>query len=79
MVDPCRGVVCPADSRGPDRQQGFWDEEYGEWYAVLHRDGKPRIMDKGGLQKSAFHVPRALYNCCLLLQGKPIFGKGGEV
>ena len=57
----------------------FWDEEYGEWYAVLHRDGKPRIMDKGGLQKSAFHVPRALYNCCLLLQGKPIFGKGGEV
>lgn len=42
-------------------------------------DGKPRIMDKGGLQKSAFHVPRALYNCCLLLQGKPIFGKGGEV
>ena len=61
-------------------QDGFSPMEVeGTVYAVLHRDGKPRIMDKGGLQKSAFHVPRALYNCCLLLQGKPIFGKGGEV
>lgn len=54
----------------------FWDPEYGEWYAVLHRDGTPRICDKGGLQKSAFHIPRALYNCCLLLEERPLFGKG---
>lgn len=57
----------------------FWDQEYGEWYAVLHRNGTPRIPDKGGLQKSAFHVPRALYNCCLLLQGRPLFSEGGAV
>lgn len=55
----------------------FWDREYGEWYAVLHRDGTPRICDKGGLQKSAFHIPRALYHCCLLLEGRQLFG-GGE-
>lgn len=48
----------------------FWDSEYGEWYAVLCRDGSPRITDKGGLQKSAFHVPRALYTCSLLLEEK---------
>lgn len=55
----------------------FWDRAYGEWYAVLRRDGTPRITDKGGLQKSAFHIPRALYHCCLLLEGRPLFG-GGE-
>lgn len=46
----------------------FWDPQYGEWYAVLNRDGTPRITDKGGLQKSAFHVPRAIYTCILLLE-----------
>lgn len=49
-------------------EKHFWDPEYGEWYAVLRRDGSPRITDKGGLQKSAFHVPRALYTCILLLE-----------
>ena len=58
-------------------KQHFWDQEYGEWYAVLHRNGTPRLCDKGGLQKSAFHIPRALYNCCLLLQGRPLFSEGG--
>lgn len=51
-------------------EKHFWDPQYGEWYAVLNRDGSPRITDKGGLQKSAFHVPRALYTCVLLLEEK---------
>lgn len=46
----------------------FLDRENGEWYAVLKRDGTPRICHKGGLQKSAFHVPRAMYQCILLLE-----------
>lgn len=45
----------------------FRDEAYGEWFAVLNRDGTPRITDKGGLQKAAFHVPRALYRCLSIL------------
>lgn len=60
-------------------KEHFWDREYGEWYAVLRRDGAPRLRDKGGLQKSAFHIPRALYNCCLLLQGRPLFREGGSL
>lgn len=45
----------------------FYDREYGEWYAVLNRDGTPRITDKGGLQKAAFHVPRSLCQCLGIL------------
>lgn len=48
-------------------REHFHDEVYGEWFAVLNRDGTPRIMDKGGLQKAAFHVPRALYHCLVIL------------
>lgn len=44
----------------------FPDPVYGEWYSVLHRDGTPRLLHKGGLQKAAFHVPRALCECYLL-------------
>lgn len=46
----------------------FYDSEYGEWYAVLNRDGSPRITDKGGIQKAAFHVPRAFYKCSCILK-----------
>lgn len=45
----------------------FMDSVYGEWYMVLNRDGSPRITDKGGLQKAAFHIPRAFFMCKLLL------------
>lgn len=44
-------------------REHFMDKEYGEWYMVLNVDGTPRITDKGGLQKAAFHVPRALLLC----------------
>jgi N-acylglucosamine 2-epimerase len=38
----------------------FYDPEYGEWYMILRRNGSPRITDKGGMQKAAYHLPRAL-------------------
>lgn len=48
----------------------FSDSVYGEWYSVLHRNGRIRLANKGGLQKAAFHVPRSLYTMLLLLNGK---------
>ncbi len=48
--------------------QHFSDEEYGEWYAYLHRDGSPRIPDKGNWIKSAFHVPRNIMQIMLRLE-----------
>ena len=39
----------------------FADEEYGEWYGYLRRDGKPTMPPtKGSTFKGPFHVPRAL-------------------
>jgi len=36
----------------------FYDEEYGEWYGYLHRDGSLSHSLKGSLWKGPFHVPR---------------------
>lgn len=36
----------------------FGDPEHGEWYGYLHRDGSVASTLKGGLWKSAFHLPR---------------------
>lgn len=39
----------------------FADEEYGEWYGYLRRDGKPTMPAcKGCTFKGPFHVPRCL-------------------
>ena len=39
----------------------FGDEEYGEWYGYLRRDGKPtEPTTKGTLYKGPFHLPRML-------------------
>ena len=46
----------------------FADFENGEWYFALHRNGLPRLTQKGGLQKAAFHIPRSLIQCYLLLK-----------
>lgn len=46
----------------------FHDVKYGEWFDALHRNGEPRLTDKGGYQKSAFHLPRALLKIYLLLE-----------
>ena len=39
----------------------FADDEYGEWYGYLRRDGKPTMPAcKGCTFKGPFHVPRCL-------------------
>lgn len=41
----------------------FPDEECGEWYGYLHRDGSLCLDAKGGLFKGPFHIPRTLMYC----------------
>ena len=41
----------------------FADEEHGEWYGYLNRDGSVSTTLKGNLWKSFFHLPRALFYC----------------
>ena len=36
----------------------FPDEEYGEWYGYLHRDGRISTPLKGNIWKGPFHIPR---------------------
>ena len=39
----------------------FFDEQYGEWYGYLRRDGKPTEPScKGSTYKGPFHLPRML-------------------
>ncbi|WP_418668335.1 AGE family epimerase/isomerase [Allofournierella sp.] len=45
----------------------FADPVYGEWYYALHRGGAPRLQNKGGFQKCAFHLPRALLKSVQLI------------
>lgn len=40
--------------------QAFPDEEYGEWYGYLHRDGTVAQSAKGNLFKGPFHIPRMM-------------------
>jgi len=39
----------------------FKDEDYGEWFGYLNREGKVLLTLKGGKWKGCFHIPRALY------------------
>jgi N-acylglucosamine 2-epimerase len=41
----------------------FPDNEYGEWYGYLDRQGNPAVFQKGGKWKGFFHLPRALMAC----------------
>jgi N-acylglucosamine 2-epimerase len=41
----------------------FQDDQHGEWFGYLHRDGSPSNTLKGSLWKSFFHHPRALWLC----------------
>ena len=45
----------------------FPDNEFGEWYGYLHRDGTVAQPAKGNLFKGPFHIPRMLvksYSLC---------------
>jgi len=45
----------------------FRDEEYGEWFGYLHRNGTVSNSLKGNLFKGPFHIPRALMQCYSML------------
>ena len=48
----------------------FPDNEYGEWYGYLHRDGTVAQPAKGNIFKGPFHIPRMMiksYQLCNLL------------
>ncbi|MDO5036139.1 MAG: AGE family epimerase/isomerase [Porphyromonas sp.] len=48
--------------------QHLIDEEKGEWYGYLHRDGTVAQPAKGNLFKGPFHIPRMLVRSTLLLE-----------
>ncbi|MBR4294455.1 MAG: AGE family epimerase/isomerase [Bacteroidaceae bacterium] len=48
----------------------FPDNEYGEWYGYLHRDGTVAQPAKGNIFRGPFHIPRMMiksYQLCNLL------------
>lgn len=48
--------------------QHFHDEEHGEWYGYLHRDGTVAQPAKGNLFKGPFHLPRQEWFCRQVLK-----------
>lgn len=48
--------------------QHFSDQEHGEWYGYLHRDGRLSVPLKGTMWKGPFHLPRMLWYCSRLLE-----------
>ncbi len=49
----------------------FPDEEKGEWYGYLHRDGTVAQPAKGNIFKGPFHIPRMMIKCydlCKILE-----------
>ncbi len=47
--------------------QHLADQQFGEWYGYLHRDGTVASALKGSLWKSFFHHPRSMLRCWQLL------------
>lgn len=45
----------------------FKDKEHKEWFGYLNRRGEILLDLKGGKWKGCFHVPRALYQCWMIL------------
>lgn len=46
----------------------FADQEHGEWFGYLTRDGKRLLELKGGKWKGCFHVPRGFYQAWKTLE-----------
>ncbi len=46
----------------------FPDQEHGEWFGYLHRDGRVSSPLKGNLWKGPFHMPRMQLTCWQLLE-----------
>ncbi len=47
--------------------QHFADQEHGEWFGYLHRDGTVSSSLKGNMWKGPFHSPRMLLMCWRIL------------
>lgn len=47
--------------------QHFPDQDHGEWFGYLHRDGRQSTKLKGNMWKSFFHLPRMLWYAIQLL------------
>lgn len=48
----------------------FPDQDHGEWFGYLHRDGSVSSRSKGNLWKGPFHLPRMQLVCWQLLAGE---------
>lgn len=46
----------------------FPDQDYGEWFGYLRRDGSPTSHMKGNMWKSLFHLPRMMWVCYDMLR-----------
>ena len=46
----------------------FPDDQHGEWYGYLHRDGRISVPLKGNLWKGPFHLPRMQFECWQMLR-----------
>lgn len=46
----------------------FPDQEHGEWFGYLNRQGEVLLPLKGGKWKGCFHVPRGLFQCWKTLE-----------
>ena len=46
----------------------FPDQDYGEWFGYLHRDGRISVDLKGNMWKGPFHLPRMQLVCWKLLE-----------
>jgi N-acylglucosamine 2-epimerase len=53
----------------------FPDDEYGEWYGYLHRDGSISVPLKGNLWKGPFHIPRMQWYCWKLCEEMKAAGR----
>lgn len=56
----------------------FRDSRYGEWYAVLKRDGTVLCDKKGFALKGAYHIPRCLMQIVTLLDWYLTGNDGGN-
>ena len=57
----------------------FHDQEHGEWFGYLHRDGSVAQGAKGNLFKGPFHLPRQEWYCMQLLASLTGKEQVGEV
>jgi len=48
-------------------QNRFIDNEFGEWFGYLHRDGTIATEIKGNMYKGPFHIPRMYMKCIELI------------